>query len=146
MREHTLGRMLAPVAKAKKRKSETSSWKLLLWVAIAGLVSGLIGLGEPAEDWLRVGRNSLHKHHASGQIVVIKIDDASLRQYGNWPWPRRFDGALTDRITAAGADRIYFDVNFSFPSNPNDDSAFADAIARSNKVTLLVRSKVGPDG
>jgi EAL domain-containing protein (putative c-di-GMP-specific phosphodiesterase class I)/CHASE2 domain-containing sensor protein len=138
--------MLAPVAKANKRKSEPSPWKLLLWVAAIGLVFGLIGFGEIAEDWLRVGRNSLHKHPASGQIVVVKIDDAALRHYGNWPWPRRYDGALIDRLTAAGADQIYFDVNFSFPSNAPDDSAFAEAIARSGKVTMLVRSRVGRDG
>src|SRR5436305_7428908 len=118
----------AHVSKRREKGLETKPWKLLLWTAIAGLVFGLIGFGEIAEDWLRVGRNSLHKHPASGQIVVVKIDDAALRQYGNWPWPRRYDGALIDRLTAAGADRIYFDVNFSFPSNPADDSAFADAI------------------
>ena len=53
-------------------------------------IFGLIGFGEIAEDWLRVARNSFHKHHASGDIVVVKIDDQSLREVGNWPWPRRY--------------------------------------------------------
>ena len=70
------------------------AWKLLLWTAVAGLLFGLIGFGEIAEDYLRTVRNTLHPHKASGQLVVIKIDDWSLREYGNWPWPRRLQAQL----------------------------------------------------
>ena len=110
---------------------------------LAGLVFGLISFGELAEDYLRVARNSFHEHKASGDIVVITIDDSSLRQIGNWPWSRRLDGQMVDRLTAAGAKRIYFDVNFSYASNPADDQAFADAIERSGRVSLFVRSTRG---
>ena len=124
---------------------EKKPWKLLLWTAVAGLVFGLIGFGEVAEDWLRVSRNSFHEHKASGEVIVIRIDDQALRQYGNWPWPRRTQAQLVDKLTAAGADRIFYDINFSFASNPVDDKAFADALSRSGRVTLLSRSKLGPD-
>ena len=77
------------MSKRRKPSPERPPLKLLLWTAVAGLIFGLIGFGEIAEDWLRVGRNSLHPHRASGQVVIVKIDDASLKQYGNWPWPRR---------------------------------------------------------
>ena len=123
---------------------EAAPWKLLLWTAVAGLIFGLIGFGEIAEDWLRVARNSFHKHNASGDIVILTIDDKSLHEIGNWPWPRRTDAQLIDRLTAAGAKRIFFDVNFSFVSNPADDAAFADAIKRSKRVTLFARPKSGP--
>ena len=52
-------------------------WKLLLWTAVAGLLFGLVGFGEIAEDYLRTVRNSLHQHKASGQIVLVTIDDAA---------------------------------------------------------------------
>jgi EAL domain-containing protein (putative c-di-GMP-specific phosphodiesterase class I)/CHASE2 domain-containing sensor protein len=123
---------------------EAAPWKLLLWTAVAGLIFGLIGFGEIAEDWLRVARNSFHKHRASGDIVILTIDDKSLHEVGNWPWPRRTDAQLTDRLTAAGAKRIFFDINFSFVSNPADDAAFAEAMERSGRVTLFARPKVGP--
>jgi EAL domain-containing protein (putative c-di-GMP-specific phosphodiesterase class I)/CHASE2 domain-containing sensor protein len=112
-------------------------------VTLAGLISGLIGLGEVFEDALRVGRNGTHEHDATGQVVVIKIDDASLRQYGNWPWPRSRQADLVDRLTTAGAKRIVYDINFSFASNAADDRRFADAIRRSGRVTLLTRYKIG---
>jgi len=133
------------VSKRSEPKPESSPWKLILWTAIAGLVFGLIGFGEIAEDWLRVARNSFHKHKASGDIVLLMIDDKSLQEVGNWPWPRTTDAALVDKLTAFGAKRVYFDVNFSFPSTNAQDQAFAQSLARSGRVTLLARTKVGPD-
>jgi EAL domain-containing protein (putative c-di-GMP-specific phosphodiesterase class I)/CHASE2 domain-containing sensor protein len=120
-------------------------WRLLLWTALAGIVFGLIGFGEIAEDWLRVIRNSFHEHKSSGQVVVIRIDDEALREFGNWPWPRRTQAVLVDKLTAAHASRIFYDINFSFRSDSADDKAFADSLARSGRVTLLARSKLGPD-
>ena len=76
-----------------------------------------------AEDWLRAGRNSLHWHKASGDIVLVKIDDASLREVGRWPWPRRYHAQLIDRLTEAGAKRIFFDIDFSDATDPADDQA-----------------------
>jgi EAL domain-containing protein (putative c-di-GMP-specific phosphodiesterase class I)/CHASE2 domain-containing sensor protein len=131
------------VSKRGVQGQEPKPWRLLLWVALAGLISGLIGLGEAFEDALRVSRNGLHEHNATGQVVVIKIDDASLRQYGNWPWPRGRQADLVDRLTAAGAKRIVYDINFSFASNPAEDRRFAEAIRRSGRVTLLTRYKIG---
>jgi diguanylate cyclase len=120
-------------------------WKLLLWTALAGLIFGLIGFGEIAEDWLRIGRNSFHQHRASGDVVVIKFDDAALKQYGNWPWPRRMQAQLVDKLTAAGAQRIFYDINFSYPTDPADDAEFAEALKRSNRVTLAARFRSGAD-
>jgi EAL domain-containing protein (putative c-di-GMP-specific phosphodiesterase class I)/CHASE2 domain-containing sensor protein len=134
------------VLTAKSARPDPKPWKLLLWTAIAGLVFGLIGFGEIAEDWLRVARNSFHKHKASGDVVLLLIDDHSLREIGNWPWPRRKDADLVDRLTAEGVKRIFFDINFSFASNPADDRAFAESIRRSKLVTLFVRSKIGANG
>jgi EAL domain-containing protein (putative c-di-GMP-specific phosphodiesterase class I)/CHASE2 domain-containing sensor protein len=134
------------VSKRSEPKPQSSPWKLLLWTAVAGLIFGLIGFGEIAEDWLRVARNSFHKHKASGDIVLLMIDDKSLKEIGNWPWPRRTDAELVDRLSTAGAKRIFFDVNFSFPSEASGDRAFAQSLARSGRVTLLARTKAGPDG
>jgi CHASE2 domain-containing sensor protein len=133
------------VSKPANQNPDRKPWMLLLWTAVAGLIFGLIGFGEIAEDWLRVARNSFHMHKASGQVVVIRIDNQALRQYGNYPWPRRTQAQLVDKLTAAGATRILYDINFSYASDPADDQAFADALARSGRVTLLARSKIGPD-
>jgi CHASE2 domain-containing sensor protein len=88
-----------------KQTSEQAPLKLLLWTAIAGLIFGLIGFGEIAEDLLRTTRNKLHSHQASGDIVLVKFDDASLREVGRWPWPRRYLAQITDTVSRASSMR-----------------------------------------
>jgi len=125
--------------------AEPPPWKLLLWVAVAGLVFGLIGFGQIAEDVLRASRNSLHSHRASGDIVFVKIDDESLRDVGRWPWPRRDFGQMVDALSSAGAKRIFFDLTFYGPTNAADDEALAEAIKRSKRVYIAVRTRAGTD-
>ena len=87
---------MCPVHARKGQKAAAKpSFKLLLWTAIAGLVFGLIALGEPLEDGLRTFRNTMHWHKASGDIVLVKIDGASVRDIGAWPWPRKSCGQST---------------------------------------------------
>ena len=139
MRERdTVGRS-GSVPSGKTSTTNRASFKALLWTAAAGLIFGLIGFGEIAEDLLRAGRNGLHWHKASGDIALVKIDDEALRQVGRWPWPRRNHAQLTDALTRAGAKRIFFDISFFGGTNPVDDRLFADALKRSNRVVLALR-------
>lgn len=131
------------MSKRGKQGLDRKPWKLLLWTAAAGLVFGLIGFGEIAEDYLRSVRNSFHPHRASGDIVLVLVDDQSLRQVGNWPWPRRMDAKLIDSLSAAGTKRIFLDMNLSFPSTREDDNALASAIQRAGRITLFSRSQIG---
>ena len=131
--------------KRSKISLEAKQRKLLLWTAILGLLFGIIGIGDIAEGWLRTMRNSLHWHKASGDIVLVKIDDQSLRKVGRWPWPRRYDAQLTDRLTAAGAKRIFFDLSFFGSTTPTDDRAFAQSLRNSGRVILATRTRSGPE-
>ncbi len=123
--------------------AEQKPLRLLLWTAIAGLIFGLIGFGEIAEDWLRVARNQLHTHKASGDIVLVKIDDESLQKVGRWPWSRNEHAKLVDELTKAGANRIFFDIGFFGPATPEEDRAFEEALERSGRVVLAVLAKSG---
>src|SRR5689334_11689411 len=143
MREHHVERKERLSSKREKAVTEPSPWKLLLWTALAGLIFGLVSFGEIAEDSLRTARNKFHQHKASGDIVLLMIDDKSLHQFGNWPWSRTTDGKLVDKLSADGVKGTFWDVNFSFPSDPVDDQAFGDAIRRSGNVTLFTRSRGG---
>jgi diguanylate cyclase len=133
------------VRSSMEQGSRKSPLKLLLWTAIAGLFFGLISFGSIAEDLLRTSRNSLHWHKASGDVVLVKIDDPSLRQVGRWPWPRRRHAELTDALSKAGAKRIFYDIAFIGPTNPVDDHLLAEAIERSGRVVLAVKARSGPD-
>jgi adenylate cyclase len=46
-------------------------------------------------------------------VRVIDIDEESIRQLGQWPWPRTDLAALTQAVAEAGAAAIAFDIVFS---------------------------------
>ncbi len=48
-------------------------------------------------------------------VRVIDIDEASLREFGQWPWPRNRIAALVNRLSDMGAAAIAFDVLFAEP-------------------------------
>ena len=48
-------------------------------------------------------------------VRVVDIDEETIRRLGQWPWPRTDIAALTDRLSAAGAAAIAFDVVLSEP-------------------------------
>lgn len=73
---------------------------------------------------------------ASDDLLIVAIDDRSLREVGQWPWDRAVMARLVDRLSEAGARAIVLDVLFVEPSRPASDSALADSIARSGKVAL----------
>ena len=70
---------------------------------------------------------------ASGNVVVVAIDAPSIDQIGVWPWPRRLHAELLHRLEAAGAQDIAFDVDFSTPSDPASDEAFAHSASRGRR-------------
>ena len=48
-------------------------------------------------------------------ITIIDIDDESLAQHGQWPWPRNILASLVNTLSKQGAAAITFDVLFSEP-------------------------------
>lgn len=74
---------------------------------------------------------------ASGNVVVVAIDAASIDQIGVWPWPRRLHADLLHRLEAAGAQDIAFDIDFSSPSDPASDEAFLKALREVGGSTIL---------
>jgi len=48
----------------------------------------------------------------SGQVIIVDIDEKSLKQVGQWPWPRNILADLTLAIHNRGALAIGFDIVF----------------------------------
>src|SRR4029077_8891184 len=96
-------------------------------------------------------------------VVIVDIDEASLKEIGQWPWPRTLVADLITRLKERGALVIGFDIIFAEPdrmspavaaesfrglddetraklgSLPSNDDVLADAIKRARVV-------VGPAG
>lgn len=91
-------------------------------------------------------------------VVIVDIDEASLKAIGQWPWPRTTVADLISQITQLGAVAIGFDIIFPEPdrmspaiaersfrgidaetrakldSLPSNDDALAEAIKHSRVV------------
>ena len=48
----------------------------------------------------------------TGRIVIVDIDDRSLQELGQWPWPRNLVAELAAKIHAGGASSLGFDMVF----------------------------------
>ncbi len=52
---------------------------------------------------------------AGAPVVIVDIDEASLREVGQWPWPRSDIARIVDRLRELGAGAVAFDMVFSEP-------------------------------
>ena len=74
---------------------------------------------------------------ASGNIVVIGIDAASIEKIGVWPWPRSLYAELLRRLEKADVQDIALDVDFSTPSDAVSDDSFAAALESAGGSVVL---------
>jgi adenylate cyclase len=97
-------------------------------------------------------------------VAIVDIDEASLKEIGQWPWPRTIVADLVTQLTQLGAVAIAFDVIFAEPDRmspsiaatsfrdldeatrdklrtlPSNDEVLAEAIRRSRVVVGQVGS------
>jgi adenylate cyclase len=100
------------------------------WVGLSAEAFG--GFQRRATDALFPGAPT------SRDIAVVGIDAASVKAFKQpLPWPRARIADLTDRLAAAGAKVIVYDLVFrSASDDPAGDAAFASSVARAGNVVL----------
>lgn len=121
----------------KWNKPRRSSWLIAFAAAALGIIGLVPGIGGPIDRALEPIRFGVHQHQASGGIIVVELDADSAAAIRRWPWPRRNYAMVVDRLRAAGAASIVFDIDLSAPSNPRDDAILAAALARSDGLVTL---------
>jgi diguanylate cyclase (GGDEF)-like protein/PAS domain S-box-containing protein len=75
-------------------------------------------------------RSGLLSRRATGEIVLVTIDRESLQRHPGWPWPRHYHATVIERLIDAGATRIAVAIDFSTPSDIQNDQRLAAALAR----------------
>ncbi|MBD2846060.1 adenylate/guanylate cyclase domain-containing protein [Paenibacillus sp. IB182496] len=70
------------------------------------------------------------------EIQIIRIDDTSLEQLGQFPWDRSLHAQLLEMLAEAGAKAIFLDLVFAEPSDPAADEALREVIARYDNIIL----------
>lgn len=126
------------------------TWLGTLLPAIGLLVLGLLlSYTHGLERFDRFIYDSLSRHITrppADNIVIIAIDEESLSQYGQWPWPRHIHGDLIDKLSVGGAEVIGFDIIISEPGREGsqDDTLFSEALVRSGRVVMPVFAEWNP--
>ncbi len=72
--------------------------------------------------------NLFKPREASGDIIIVDIDEASIKQVGQMPWPRTIMADLVTNLNTLGAKAIVFDIVF-----PESDRSSPASFARSFK-------------
>jgi len=65
---------------------------------------------------------------ASPEVVIVAVDDASLERLGRWPWSRPVIARLVDRLVAANAAVIGFDIVQSEATEQTDIDALRERV------------------
>jgi len=128
-----------------KRILPRAPFKALLLALLVGLAFGLGDIGEPLENAMQIARNKLRSHAASGEIVLVAIDDRSVSEIGSARWNGSQLAGLIQRVDAAGARRIHIDTELGTSGRPDDARNLEGALAGARAQILLpARFSISP--
>lgn len=118
-------------------RSETARLAGALCAVMALAV--LSGLLERWDNVIYDATLRLKRGATPDDIVIVAIDDRSLKQLGRWPWSRHVHAQLLERLTRAGVRAVAFDIMFAEAANDDGgDTHLAGAIAANGNVVLPV--------
>lgn len=69
------------------------------------------------------------------QVVVVALDESSIERIGPLAWPRTVHAELLQKLDQAKI--VAFDLTFGAAKDPQEDQAFAKAIADHGKIVLI---------
>lgn len=112
---------------------------LIEWILVA-LAATLLLCWAVSSDLLRRADRAtydmiakLHDRPVNNDIIIVTIDNDSIRAIGRWPWRRDEHALMLDRLSAAKPKVIIYDVLFT--------EAGADFAAEQRLIAAVARSK-----
>ena len=142
--------MTSPFRRDPAKKKRPTRLRIFIWAFIISAIVGLISLTEPLEDIYRGGRNYVWSHPADKSVVLVAIDDRTIRELGSINYSRTNDVKLVEALLARGTRRIYYDKAFADPVDRSGDAQFAETLAKYSGriflgVTLALNRNTGAE-
>lgn len=85
-------------------------------------------------------------------IVIVAIDNATLTELNErhkaseFPFPRRYDAQVIDKLREAGARAIAIDLQFTQQTNETEDDELIESVGRAHGRIVLTTTSVAADG
>jgi adenylate cyclase len=120
--------------KAFLAKPEKGNWMILLFGFIFSLFISVVYIFEPSffhfldHKLFDTLLQSDLKNEPSDLPVIVNLDEKSLTQFGQWPWPRYRIALLLEKIKALGASSIGLDFVFPEPDRTSFGIAQKDLL------------------
>jgi len=119
----------------RMRKILHSYWLLPLVLFVMVSLGAQAGLFERLEmslydTWFRLAGS----RDPGDRVVIVAIDEVSIREIGPLPWRRSVHARLLERLRDARV--VGFDLIFDVPTKPAEDRALAEAVAKHGRVVL----------
>jgi CHASE2 domain-containing sensor protein len=105
--------------------------------AALGVVAQLTHLLPAVQSDTVALRFQAREEEPPADVVVVAVDDVTFSDLGRqWPFPRGMHARAIDRLRAAVARTIVYDVQFTEATTERDDLALYDAVRRAGNVVL----------
>ena len=73
-------------------------------------------------------------------VIIVDIDNSSLAEFGQWPWPRTRMARMVEQLSDMGAAAIAFDIVFAEP----DRTTGSEIIRQLDEISWPDREKLQP--
>lgn len=88
-------------------------------------------------------RNFISKPVKSGEVIIIAIDERSLKELGRWPWSRTLMATLVKEIMDLEPKILAVDIFFTEPESKKADESLGDIfVSKKEKIVLALPFEV----
>lgn len=122
-------------------------WAML---ALAGATAALLGVvaysgnvfGSLEQDTIGTRFSLRGTERPPGNIVIVAIDNQTVGTGSMplWPFPRRYEANVINRIRAGGARAIGIDIQFTNQTDPTDDDDLIRAVSGAHGIVMSTAS------
>lgn len=90
-------------------------------------------------------RNLIRQPSPPGNIIIVSIDEKSIREIGRWPWRRDIDAELISRISSGKPKAIGVDIMFTERESRETDGKLSKAVREAGNV-IMATPFIVPEG
>lgn len=80
-------------------------------------------------------------HSSHPDIVILAIDNKSLKEIGRWPWNREIHGQIVNKLETLNPQILGLDITFSEVSDEKSDETLAESIGKA-KFPIVLSSEL----